>query len=266
MIEQEIYQHKYNLKFLIDNLINTQNINEENMINNEIKKESEFITSLLNIKENSLMNQMNQINQMNQMNQNNNLNFDPMNFGFNINEINQPNVADFNINEFNNNIPNKEIINIYFERKWDSKAACIISSPEEKISDLVQKYRMKFNDYGKRFFIYSARQLDLSQSISDFGIKNGSKISVIKAEDLLNSETPKGGIKLRFVKQKGDGQSTIVGIMPNDKFQEAIDRFNNMILNKEKIEYKFYYNENILNPSLTLTDNGITQDCDILYT
>ena len=138
------------------------------------------------MKENSLMNQMFQ---------NNNPNFNQMNFGFNINGINQPNVADFNINEFNNNIPNQKKMNIIFKREWDAKTTTIISSPEGKISDLVQKYRMRFNDNGKRFFIYSARQLDLSQSISDFGIKNCSTISVIKAEDLLNFETPKDGIK-----------------------------------------------------------------------
>ena len=254
MIQQEINQHKYKLKLLIDNLINTQNINEENMINNEIKKESEFITSLLNMKENSLMNQIFQ---------NNNPNFNQMNFGFNINGINQPNVADFNINEFNNNIPNQKKMNIIFKREWDAKTTTIISSPEGKISDLVQEYRMRFNDYDKRDFIYNARQLDLSQSILDFRIGNNGVIKVIRS-DLFNYDIPKDGIKLRFVKQGGSAYPIIVGIMSNDKFQKAIDIFNNMICNFGKIEYKFYYNGNILKPSLTLTDNGITQDCEIL--
>ena len=255
MIQQEINQHKYKLKLLIDNLINTQNINEENMINNEIKKESEFITSLLNMKENSLMNQMFQ---------NNNPNFNQMNFGFNINGINQPNVADFNINEFNNNIPNQKKMNIIFKREWDAKTTTIISSPEGKISDLVQEYRMRFNDYDKRDFIYNARPLDLSQSILGFRIGNNDVIKVIKQAALLNYDIPKDGIKLRFVKQGGNADPKIVGIMPNDKFQKAIDIFNNLICNFGKIEYKFYFSGNLLNPSLTLTDNGITQDCEIL--
>ena len=255
MIQQEINQHKYKLKLLIDNLINTQNINEENMINNEIKKESEFITSLLNMKENSLMNQMFQ---------NNNPNFNQMNFGFNINGINQPNVADFNINEFNNNIPNQKKMNIIFKREWDAKTTTIISSPEGKISDLVQEYRMRFNDYDKRDFIYNARPLDLSQSILGFRIGNNDVIKVIKQAALLGYDIPKDGIKLRFVKQGGNDYPIIVGIMPNDKFQKAIDIFNNMICNFGKTEYKFYFSGNLLNPSLTLTDNGITQDCEIL--
>ena len=37
-------------------LINTLDINEEISINNEIKKETEILISLLNIKKNSLMN------------------------------------------------------------------------------------------------------------------------------------------------------------------------------------------------------------------
>ena len=44
---------------LINNLINTQLINEEIYINNEIKKESECLISLLNVKQNTLNNQIN---------------------------------------------------------------------------------------------------------------------------------------------------------------------------------------------------------------
>ena len=62
-IQQEINMHKSNLLNLINNLINTQLIDEEISINNDIKTESECLKSLLNIK---------QTNQMNIINQNNN--------------------------------------------------------------------------------------------------------------------------------------------------------------------------------------------------
>ena len=62
-ILQQINEHKNKLKILINNLINTQNIYEEINFNNEIKKESEFIFSLLNIKQNQLNNQINQMHQ-----------------------------------------------------------------------------------------------------------------------------------------------------------------------------------------------------------
>ena len=58
-IQQEINIHKTKLMNLINNLINTQLINEEIFINNEIKKESENIVSLLNVKQNILMDQIN---------------------------------------------------------------------------------------------------------------------------------------------------------------------------------------------------------------
>ena len=48
--EQEIQIHKNKLNKLINNLINTHNIDEEFSINNEIRNETEFLLSLLNIK------------------------------------------------------------------------------------------------------------------------------------------------------------------------------------------------------------------------
>ena len=54
-IQQELYNHKNKLLNLINNLINIQIIYQEILLNNEIKKECEFINSLLNIKQNTLM-------------------------------------------------------------------------------------------------------------------------------------------------------------------------------------------------------------------
>lgn len=48
--EQEIKIHKNKLNKLINNLINTHNIDEAFSINNEIRNEIEFLLSLLNIK------------------------------------------------------------------------------------------------------------------------------------------------------------------------------------------------------------------------
>ena len=69
-IQQEINSHKSRLFDLINNLINTQLIDNEISINNDIKTESECLKSLLNIKQTNLMNQMNQINQNNNFNAN----------------------------------------------------------------------------------------------------------------------------------------------------------------------------------------------------
>ena len=70
--EQEIQKHKKTLNKLIMKLNNTHNIDEEISINNEIRKETEFLSSLFNIKKDELnlqnLNDNNNINQFMMMN------------------------------------------------------------------------------------------------------------------------------------------------------------------------------------------------------
>ena len=56
--EQEIQKHKNNINNLTFKLNNTRNIDEEILINNEMKKENKCLSSLLNIKK---MNYINKI-------------------------------------------------------------------------------------------------------------------------------------------------------------------------------------------------------------
>jgi phenolic acid decarboxylase len=201
MIQQELNEHKYKIKILIDNLINTQNINEEIMLNNEIKNETEFIISLLNIKRNLIMNQMIQ---------GNNMNFNQLNIGCNRIGMNQPNIVSNNLNPF---IQNQAKMNIIFYRVWDLKGSNIniICSPQDKISDLIQIYRTRLNDYEKRVFMFNATKIDQVKKISEIGIKDKEKILVIPVEDL------KGG----------DKESILVGILLNYRFEKDIEIVNN---------------------------------------
>ena len=66
--EEEIQNHKNKLKNLITKLNNTHNIDEEISINNDIKNETEFLSSLFKIKKNELNQNMNNMN-INQMQQ-----------------------------------------------------------------------------------------------------------------------------------------------------------------------------------------------------
>ena len=72
---EEIRKHKNKINELSNKLINIFDINEEIMINNEIKNETECLLSLLNIKKNEISN----INNQNNMNCNMNNNFQQMN-------------------------------------------------------------------------------------------------------------------------------------------------------------------------------------------
>ena len=102
-IQQEINIHKNNLKNYITNLISTENIDEEIFINNEIKKETEIIISLLNVKRKSLNN--------NQMPMDMNMNFNQMEFQPNIIQY-QHEIYPNQMNQMNND--NNKIINIFF--------------------------------------------------------------------------------------------------------------------------------------------------------
>ena len=178
MIQNEINIHKYKLKQLIDNLLNTQNINEEIMFNNEIKKESEFLISLLNIKSDSSINQMNQINPINNIM---NLNFNPNNIGINMMPINQPN---FNFN--NNNTYKQKMIDIIFSRDWDEKKIVVQCYPWDKISDVILKYKNKINDFNHRHYIFSGKDLKYasSKTVLEIGFRDKDKITVSQINNL----------------------------------------------------------------------------------
>ena len=168
-IQEEINIHKNKLMTLINNLINTQLINEEIFINNEIKKESECLISLLNLKQKELLNQMNDNNLFPFMPQ-------PINISpININQMNmgRPQMEQNNFNE---------ILNVKFHQYDYDKWTIIHCNYNEKISELIKKYREKANDFNENFFIYNVEQLKPSSelTLSEIRYKNGDQIEVIR--------------------------------------------------------------------------------------
>ena len=177
---QEIYMHKNKLMNLINNLINTQLINEEININNEIKKVSEFLNSLLNIKQNFLMNQINQ-------NNNINLNFIPfmpqLNPMMNAPEMNlNMNQLQFNPQQINNNIDNynENFLDLFFFNTETCKTTTVNCNKKDKISEVIEKYKIKANDHNNNGYIWNTKLLNesLSSTVVDFGLYNQAKIYV----------------------------------------------------------------------------------------
>ena len=158
---------------LINNLINTQLINEEIFINNEIKKESECLISLLNVKQNTLMNQINL---------NNNAIFNPLMLQPNPLLMNAPVIninqmePQFIPNNFKNN--NEQNIDILFRKDITLKVTVLHCNPQEKIFETIKRYREKSNDYDEIRFVLNNQNLDPSLTLSQFGIVHGQEIRV----------------------------------------------------------------------------------------
>ena len=198
----QIVNRKNKICELSNKLINSFDINEEILIGNEIKNETEFLISLLNIKKNEL-NQQNYIN--------NNLNvqmFNPINY--NANNFNNNNLIN---NNFNNNIHqldqqmvqqqmlfqqqiknfnplksfknNEPVINVKFIQKHTGNLVLIQCNPNEKISDVIEKYREKSGDYYENDFIFNSEKMNnLTCTLSQCKIMNQSWIDVIRKATL----------------------------------------------------------------------------------
>ena len=202
--EQEIQNHKNRLNRLITRLINTHNLDEETSINNEIRNETKFLSSLLNIKRNDLI-------QNNNMNNNNNF-FNPM-----INQNNNNN----NYGMLNNNIMQQQMLqqnmmqqqmmepldkkmqqknfedNSNFSCQWltvifrkssessDEPPVMVQCMPDETVSEIIEKYRNKSGDYDlSKKFIYNAKALHPSLNMAEAGLIEGANIFVVSPHGL----------------------------------------------------------------------------------
>ena len=189
-------------------------INEEFSINNEIKKETEFLLSLLNIKMNEIKN-MNNFNNpmMNQGNNNKNNN--------NCLQINQQMMqqqmmaqqmqrqqmmaaqqaqmqnyqGNFNHPDFNEGLEESNI-RVIFRLSGEIGPAAqpvyIDCFPNDIISSIIEKYKNKSNinedDY-KFFYIFNAKNLNQNLTVSEAGITNNSNIFVVRSKNKKDSNS-----------------------------------------------------------------------------
>ena len=98
-----------------------------------------------------------------------------------------------NMNQINHNqnflnpVPkNQNIINVKFVHA-SSKISLIHISPDEKILELIKRYREKTQDFEDNLFLFNMKNLNdfLSSSLIELGITNGSKIEVFPERNLL---------------------------------------------------------------------------------
>ena len=181
-IQQNINFQKTKLLNLINNLINTQLINQEIYINNEIKKESELLSSFLIEKQKYVISQ-NSINnniinpflmpQPNLMMNAPQMNINPI-------KIPQVEIIDDNLNNLEN-ANQKNVLNIKFEQTHSGNKYLVQCFDNDRICDVIEMYRKKANDYNDNFFIFDSREINgLTNALNDMGISNFSLIIVAK--------------------------------------------------------------------------------------
>ena len=118
---------------------------------------------------------------------NNNNNLNP--FIFQQNSILNDQQMNLNVNQFNfnpnqqinNNYKNGNLIQILFLNDRTHKLTTITCNPFEKVSELIEKYKYKANDYDKdTYFVFNNKELNnaLNFKLNDFGLTNRSKITV----------------------------------------------------------------------------------------
>ena len=118
---------------------------------------------------------------------NNNININPLMFQQNvkmnfpqmdINSIQNP-LFQNNLNEIENtNDKNDIIINVSFIH-FSGKHTVIWCKPNEKMSEIIKKYRQKSNDYNEDdVFFYNAKKINLSSTLYDIIGKLQTQITI----------------------------------------------------------------------------------------
>ena len=77
-------------------------------------------------------------------------------------------------------------LSLLFEQNWEDKPPILIECNfKDKVSDIIEKYRNKANDYYEnRKFIFNAKNLEPSYSVAEVGLLDNSFIYVISTGDL----------------------------------------------------------------------------------
>ena len=189
IMQQNINAHKQKLFNLVNQLINTILVYQEININDEIKKESENLKSLLIIKQNNLINQNNI---------NNNINFNLFNFQQNP-LMTVPQIYQANNNPINQiNVSNEnKFFNIFFNHARGTKTT-VVCKAEEKVSEMIRRYREKSNDLGNNAFLMDHDiKLDTSSNIT---VKEMSLKYFVGLDNMVINVSPigclRGGFKL----------------------------------------------------------------------
>ena len=170
--EQEIQNRKNKLNELINKLINTHNIEDETSFINEIKNQTDFLSSLLNIKRNEL-------------NQNNNMN----NIQIQQQIMQQQMMQQQMMQQQMNNIQNTQKIigfTVHFKRGQNAPSIGVQCIPDERISSIIEEYRAKSGDRSTtKKFIFNTHPLSPSLTAAEAGLADDAIIFVVETKGVV---------------------------------------------------------------------------------
>ena len=173
MTQIEINKHKTNIINLAMKLSNTFIINEEISINNEIKKETEFLESLLNIKYQQNMPQpMNPMIQQQMMQQQ-----------MQQQMIQQQFQQQMMMQQQMMNIPleDEKGWNLIFEDKIDGKMVHISINEQKLVKEAISLYKLKSGKTDNNIkFIFNSHELNQEMKICQAGLSDRCKIYVLE--------------------------------------------------------------------------------------
>ena len=156
--------------------VNNMNINQGMSNLNQIYIQISQLIAQAMININQIMTNMNQLmTNMNQMNQ-------LINSVNCVQQNNDLNNMNFNLSTMNKFFDFKYLINIKFES--ERKIIVMQCNLNEKLKDVIQKYRIKSGDIYSKKFIYNNQILNLEQAVEENGIPNGGVIICLKTGEI----------------------------------------------------------------------------------
>ena len=158
------------------NMMNPMMNNQMNMMNQMTQMNMNQMNNM-----NPMMNNMNNTNMMNPMNNMNMMNQGTM-MNAAINMQNNNNMA--NMGNMNSQPPqtNNQYINVYFRAgaQGENGHIMIQCTMNDKVSQLIERYKTKSQeDVSKKKFIFNAKALNPSLTVSEAGLQEGANIFVV---------------------------------------------------------------------------------------
>ena len=173
--QAKINKHKINIINLAMKLSNTFNINEEILINNEIKKETEFLQSLLDIKnQQNIQEPMNPMIQKQMMLQQQMLQ----------QKIQQQMMTvEQRMIQYPMNMPDYGWI-LFFEDQSQNSIESIKISEQKLVKEAIALYMQKTGKNGHYQFIFNHQELYPELKICQSGLHDLSEILVIESKNI----------------------------------------------------------------------------------